>query len=94
MCDPSNREGMMHRCAKCPGTIVLRKFLEEELSNIDPDFQFHYSQWRTTDRASLVTVTSTYEECKDTVISVTNAITKHSFLAKCQTNFLRAKKNS
>ena len=94
MCDPSNCECMMHRCTNCPATNALRKFLEEELSDIDPDFQFHYSQWQTTDRASLVTVTSTCEEYKDTLITAINATTKHSFLAKCQANFLRAKKES
>ena len=79
VCDTSNRECMMHFCINCPGTNVLRKFLDEELSDIDPDFQFHYSQWQTTDRASLVTVTSTCEEYKDTLISAINAIMKHSF---------------
>ena len=70
------------------------KFLKEELIVIDPDFQFHYQQWQTTDRASLVTVTSTCEECKDTLISAINTRTKHSFLAKYQGNFLRSKKES
>ena len=51
VCDPSNC------CSNCPGTNAFRKFLEDELSDIDRDFQFHYSQWQTTDRASLVTVT-------------------------------------
>ena len=55
VCRPSNRECMMHHCANCPGTNALRKFLEVELSDIDPDFQFHYSQWQTKNRASLVT---------------------------------------
>ena len=35
---------------------------------------------------------STYEEYKDTLISAINAITKQLFLAQCQANFLRAKK--
>ena len=83
VCDPSNRECMMHRCTNCPRTNALRKFMDEKLSDIDPDFQFHYSQWQTTDRASLVTVTSTGEEYKDTLISAINAITKHSLLNKC-----------
>ena len=83
---------MMHRYTNCPGTNTLRKFLEEELSDIDPDFQFHYSQWYTTDRASQVTVTSTCEEYKDTLILAINVITKHLLLAKCQANFLRAEK--
>ena len=81
--DPSNREFMMHCCTSCPGINALCKFLEEELSEIDPDFQFHYSQWQTKDRACLVPVTSTCEEYKDTLISAINAKTKHSFLAKC-----------
>ena len=67
--DPSNHECLMHHCINCPGTNALCKFLEEELSDIDPDFQIHYSQWQTTDRASLVTVLSTCEEYKDTLIS-------------------------
>ena len=49
MCDPLNCECMMHGCTNCRGTNALRKFLEEELSDIDPDFQFHYSQWQTTE---------------------------------------------
>ena len=84
----------MHRCTNCPGKNALRKFLKEELSDIDPDFQFHYSQWQTTDRAFMVTITSTCEEYKDTLLSAINAITKHSLLAKCQANLLRAKKES
>ena len=84
----------MHCCTNCSGTNALRKFLEEELSDTDPHFQFHYSKWQTTDRASLVTITSTCEEYKDTLISAINAITNHSFLAKCQANFLRAKPES
>ena len=64
------------------------------MSDIDPDFQFRYSQWKTTGRASLVMLTSTCEEYKSTLISALNAITKHSFLAKCQANFLRAMKES
>ena len=48
---------MMHLSTNCPGTNALCKFQDEELSEIDPDFQFHYPQWQTTDRASPVTVT-------------------------------------
>ena len=59
----------MHNCTNCPETNTLHKFLEDE---IDPYFQFHYSQWQTTDRASLVTVISTCEEFKDIFISAIN----------------------
>ena len=83
VCDPSNRECMMLCCTNYSGANTLCKFLEVELSDIDLDFRFHYSQWQTTYRASLVMVTSTCEEYKDTLISALNAISKHSFLAKC-----------
>ena len=53
---------MMHYCTNFPGTNTLLKFLEEELSGIDSDFQFQYSQWQTTHTAFLITVTSTCEE--------------------------------
>ena len=68
VCDPSNCECMTRHCTNCPGN-ALCNFLEEELSDINPDFQFHYSHWQTTDRASLVLVTSTCEEYKDTYTS-------------------------
>ena len=38
VCDTSNCNCVMHRCTKSPGTNAVRKFLEEELSDIDPDF--------------------------------------------------------
>ena len=82
----------MHGCTNCPGTNALHKFLEEELSDIDPDFQFHYSQWQTTDRASLVIATLTFGEYKDTFISAINTLSKYLLLAKCQANFLTATK--
>ena len=81
MRDPSNLECMMHRCTRCPGTNALCKFFEERLSEIDPDFEFYYTKCQTTDRASLVTVTLTCEEYRNTAISETNAITKHLFSA-------------
>jgi len=85
---------MMHGCPSCPGDEALQSFLNEQLSEQDPDAEFHYSQWETTDRATLITVTTTCEEYKKTLISAINSLTKHSFLAKCQANFLKAKKDS
>ena len=49
VCDKSNCECVIHCCTNCPRTNILGKFVEEELSDIDPDIQLHYSQWQTTD---------------------------------------------
>ena len=94
MCNPSNRECMMHCCSNCPGKNALRKSLEEKLSDVERDFHFHYPQWQITERAFPVTLTSTFEENKNTLISALNTITKHLVLAKCQADFLRANKES
>ena len=86
----SSETHSVYVCTTHQNTILL----VEELSDFNSDLQFHNSQWETTDRASLVTVTSTCEEYNDTLISTINAITKHLVSAKCQANFLRAKKES
>ena len=49
---------MMHCCDSCPGSAVLRKFADDELSNMDVDSEFHYCQWQTTYRAALATFTT------------------------------------
>ena len=63
----------------------LCKFLEEELSDIDPDF-FTYNGKQQTELPRWLL----HQPVKN--IKTINAITKHSFLAKCQANFLRTKK--
>ena len=52
VCDITNRECMMRHCPNCPGNGALRRFLDEELTEFEPDSEFHYSQWETTDRAA------------------------------------------
>ena len=52
----------MHRCESCPGTDALKASLEDEFKNVDMDDEFHYSQWDTTDCATLLTITTTYED--------------------------------
>jgi len=95
VCDSTKNECMMHRCESCPGDDGLRKFLDDELKDIDDlNAEFHYSQWETTDRAALKTITTTYEEYKENVIQAINKLTRHSYLAKCQTNFLKQLKET
>ena len=66
---------MMHRCEKCPRIeALLIAFLNEELEDIEQDGEFHYSQWQTTNRATLVTLTTTYNEYKETLIETIHAL--------------------
>ena len=94
VCDVASKECMMHRCEKCPGREGLQKFLDAELDEIEPDEEFHFSQWDTTDRATLDTRTTTGEEYKDMLIETIDNLTKHSYLAKAQAKFLNMKKDN
>ena len=78
----------------CPERAALKQFLDEQLSDVDSESEFHYNQWDTTDWASLTTVTTTCEEYKDVLIDAIDKLTKHSYLAKCQAQHLNDKKQS
>ena len=50
------------------------------------------TQWQTTDRATLVTLTTTYNEYKETLMETINDLTCQSYLTKCQVKLLKTKK--
>ena len=92
VCNTDNRMCMMHRCVKCTGSDGLLSFLNEELQDFEEDTEFHYSQWQTTDRSTLVTLTTTIDEYKQLLFKTIDELTKNSYLAKCQKHYLKAKK--
>ena len=53
---------MMHRCESCPGTATLKEFLDLELNKHEDDEEFDCCKWNTADRATLTTITATYEK--------------------------------
>ena len=63
-----------------------KRFLDEQLSKVNST----YNQWDTTNRASLTTIITTCEEYKDVLF---DAI-EHSYLAKCEAQYLNDKKQS
>ena len=93
VCSPERKECMIHRCESCPGSTALKEFLDNELNEHDADDEIQYCQWSTTDRATLTTVISTYEEYKEHLISSIHNLTKHSYIAKCQARYLNLKKD-
>ena len=82
VCDSTNRECMIHRCENCPGNEALRTFLNQELTDIDVDEEFHFMQWETTDLATLQTITLTCSEYIGKVVENINILIKHPFLFK------------
>ena len=93
VCDTSNNECMVHRCAKCPGYDNLKAFLDEELIEIDEE-ETKFNQWQSTDRSQLITQTVNLFEYKELVVSHINQLTLHSYIAKCQTCYLKELKNN
>ena len=71
----------MHRCESCPGTATLKEFLDQELNKREDDEKFNYCQWDTMDRAILTTFTATYKEYKETLIDITDDLTRYSYIA-------------
>ena len=53
VCDPDNNVCMMHCCESCPRSAALKKFLDDELSHLDKNSEFHFCQWQTTDHLLL-----------------------------------------
>ena len=76
----------MHRCESCPGTAILKEFLDQELNEQKDNEEFNYCQWDTTDRATLKTITATYEEYKETLIEVIDNLTRYSYSASVNHN--------
>ena len=56
VCDPDNKVCMMLRRESCLGSAALKKLLDDELSHLDMDSEFHYCRWQTADRAALATL--------------------------------------
>ena len=75
VCDPDNKICMMHHCESCPERAALKKFLNDELSHLDTDSEFHYCQWETADCAALARLTTTFKEYKELLIDSINNLT-------------------
>ena len=78
VCKPESNKCIMHQCESYPGTATLKEFLDQELNEHKDDEKFNHCQWDTTDRVILTTTAASYEEYKETLIDVTDDLTRHS----------------
>ena len=92
VCDVDSKTctGMVHRCEKCPRTGPLLQF-PETLS--DENEEITFQQWQSTDRSKLVTQSLSVEEFIDLLVAAIDDLTPHSYIAKCQANYLKKRKN-
>ena len=55
---------------------------------------FYCSQWNTRDCVTLTTITSTYKDYKEILIEAIDKLTRQSYLAKYQAQYLKTKNES
>ena len=89
VCDPLSNECMIHRCVQCPGTDALKAFLDDALKDMDLEEEFHFNQWESVDRTTLITRTVSVEDYKDLVVESIDNLTAHSYIAKSQAKYLK-----
>ena len=93
VCDTTRLECMVHRCDKCPGKAALTELLSEQLSTEEED-SITFQQWQSTDRPTLVAHTASVQEYIAYVVQAIDQLTGHSFIAKCQSTYLKDSKEN
>ena len=92
VCNPDSNKYMGHRWESCPGFAIVKEFLDYELNEHEDDEEFNCCQWDTMDWATLTTITTNYEEYKETLIDVIDDLTRYSYIAKFQAQHLKWQK--
>ena len=94
VCDVKSLECMVHRCEKCPGYNALKSFIAKKFNDFEFSNDVTYTQWDSTDRTSLQTVTSSVDDFIDVLVYKVDSLTTHSFIAKSQAGYLRERKEA
>ena len=94
VCDIDNMECMTHRCELCPCFIALQTYIEKKFEEFDIDHEISYTQWDSTDRTTLNTLTTPVEEFIELLVYRVDNLTTHSFIAKSQAQYLKERKEN
>ena len=92
VCNYESKVCMVHRCQDCPGILRVSHFLETYLRGKDDEYidsEVSFKQWVTTDRSNLTMQTLPVEEFLSLVCEKLDAITKHSYIARNQSKYLK-----
>ena len=82
VCSVENKEYMLAQCDNCPGKEPLTTYLYEIFGKYEDDFEIHYKQWQTTDRATLLSLTADVPAFVELLVSCFEKLQAHSFIAK------------
>ena len=90
VCNINSKVCLLHRCPNCPeNTETLESKLYELIDDCDDETVIEFYQWSSTDRANLIQYRENVPQFINLVIQQLEKLTTHSFIAKCQANYLR-----
>ena len=85
-------ECMVHGCEKCLEFNNSETYLEGKFSAFEFDDDITHSQWDSTDRTELRNYNSSVEELIELLVYQVDSLTTHSYVAKSQARYLKARK--
>ena len=94
VCDVGSRKCMVHRCDDCPGQSNLTTYLHEQLSHLNSNDLIIFKQWVSTDRADIKQIALSLPDYIDHLSKQSDDLTSHSYISKCQANYLRELKST
>ena len=96
VCNISERNCMIQRCEKCPGSSNLREHLQSVFleRSIDEDDELTFKQWTHTDGTRIITRQELACDLLEEIVLQINSLTSHSFIARAQAAYLSEKKES
>ncbi|XP_047126478.1 uncharacterized protein LOC124807875 [Hydra vulgaris] len=94
VCSVENKECMLAQCDNCPGKELLTMYLYEIFGEYEDDFEIHYKQWQTTDRATLLSLTTDVPTFIELLVSCFEKLQSHSYIAKSQSQYLNQLKEN
>ena len=94
VCSVENKGCILAQCDNCPGKEPLTKYLYEIFGEYEDDFEMHYKQWQTTDRATLLSLTADVPMFAELLASCFEKLQSHSFIAHSQSQYLNELKQN
>ena len=91
MCNPPHPRCYLGECDACPGIEALKEELLTHFDETDAE-QIIYKQWVSTDRSTLETFCSPFQDFVDTFCEKVELLRPHSFIATQQASFYTAHK--
>ena len=94
VCDIERKECMLNRCSDCPGTVPLKRFLEEKLEErYDEGDTIKFKKWVSTDRSTLESEELDFEEFVEEVVTLLSELKAHHYVAQHQSKYFKDVKN-